>query len=202
MVGYHQCALLLWSILYIAVLEKTLESPLGSKKIKSVNLKRNQPWIFIGRTDAELKIWYLSHLMTRIESLKTILILGKIEGRRLKGRQRIRWVDGITDMNGHEFEKTLGDSEKQGSLSSCSSWCLHTKNQMRLSNWTTKSAIQTMVRDHVLFYASKYWVGFQNLCLYFSITSSRKIWMNFLANFWPTIYTFNPIGWNAGVIVT
>ena len=149
-------------------------------------------------------------IMRRTDTLEKTLMLEKIESRRWRGQHRLRWldgiissmVDGITDMNGHESGKTLGDSEKQGSLSSCSSWCLHTKNQVRLSNWTTKSAIQTMVRDHALFYASKYWVGFQKLCLYFSITSSRKTWVKFLANFWPTIYTFNPIGWNAGVIIT
>ena len=82
---YHQRALLLWSILNIVVWEKTFESPLGSKKIKPVNPKWDKPWIFIGRPNAELKIWYLSQLMTRIESLKKIVILGKIEGRRHRG---------------------------------------------------------------------------------------------------------------------
>ena len=53
--------------------------------------------MFIGRTDAELKLQYFGHLMRRADSLEKTLMLGKIEGRRRRGRQRIRWLDGITD---------------------------------------------------------------------------------------------------------
>ena len=77
------------------MLEKTLESLLACK-IKSVNPKGNQPWIFIGRTDAEASI--LGHLMRRTDSLEKTLMLGKIEGRRRRGRQRMRWLDGITNL--------------------------------------------------------------------------------------------------------
>ena len=49
-------------------------------------------------------------------------MLGKIEGRRRRGRQRMRWLDGITNSNGHEFEQTLGDSDGQGRLACCSLW--------------------------------------------------------------------------------
>ena len=49
-------------------------------------------------------------------------MLGKIEGRRRRGRQRMRWLDGIADSNGHEFEQTAGDNGGQGSLSCCSPW--------------------------------------------------------------------------------
>ena len=59
--------------------------------------------------------------MQRGDSLEKTLMLGKIEGKRRRGRQRMRWLDGI---NGHEFEQTLGDSEGQGSLGSCSP-CSH-----------------------------------------------------------------------------
>ena len=75
------------------VLDKTLESPLGSQKIKPVNPKGSQPWIFTGRTDAELQ--YFGHLMQRADSLEKIA--GKIEGEKRRGRQRTRWLDGITD---------------------------------------------------------------------------------------------------------
>ena len=78
------------------VWEKTLESPLDSK-IKPVNPKGNQPWIFIGRTDNEGETLDFGHLMRRADSLETILMLGKIEGRRRRGWQRMRWLDGITD---------------------------------------------------------------------------------------------------------
>ena len=79
------------------MLENTLESPLDSKEIKPVNPKGNQLWIFIGRTCAEVKLQYFGHLMQKADSLEKTLMLGKIEGRRRRGRQRMRWLDGITD---------------------------------------------------------------------------------------------------------
>ena len=79
------------------VLEKILKSPLDSKEIKPVNPKRNQSWIFIGRTDAEAEALILWPLMQRANSLKKTLMLGKIESRRKRGRQRIRWLDGTTN---------------------------------------------------------------------------------------------------------
>ena len=78
------------------VLEKILESPLDCKEIQLVHLKGNQSWIFIGRTDAEAEIPIFDHLMGRTDSLEKILMLGKIEGRRRRGRQRMRQLDGIT----------------------------------------------------------------------------------------------------------
>ena len=77
------------------VLEKTLESPLDSKEIQSVNSKGNQLWTFIGRTDAETETPMLGHLMQKADSLEKILMLEKIEGNRRRGRQRMRWLDSI-----------------------------------------------------------------------------------------------------------
>ena len=82
---------------WTVVLEKTLESLLDSKKIQSVHPKGNQSWIFIGRTDAEVETPVLGHLMQRTDSFEKTLILGMIEGGRRRGRQRMRWLDGITD---------------------------------------------------------------------------------------------------------
>ena len=79
------------------MLEKTLESPLDCKEIQPVNPKGDQSWVFIGRTDLKLKLQYFDHLMQRADSLEKTLILGKTEGRRRKGQQRMRWLDGITD---------------------------------------------------------------------------------------------------------
>ena len=79
------------------VLEKTLESPLDCKEIQPVHSKGDESWVFIGRTDAELKLQYFSHLMRRADSLEKTLMLGRIGGRRRRGRQRMRWLDGITD---------------------------------------------------------------------------------------------------------
>ena len=81
----------------IVVLEKTLERYLDSKKIKPINPKGNQLWIFTGRTDLKLKLQYFSQLMQWADSLEKTLMLGKIEGWKRRWRQRIRWLDGITD---------------------------------------------------------------------------------------------------------
>ena len=79
------------------MLEKTLESPLDCKEIQPVHPKRDQSWVFIGRTDAEAKLQYLSHLMRRVDSLEKTLMLGGIGGRRRRGQQRMRGLNGITD---------------------------------------------------------------------------------------------------------
>ena len=78
------------------VLEKTLESPLDCKEIQPVHLKGDQSWVFIGLI-LRLKLQYFGHLMQRADSFEKTLMLGKIEGRRRRGRQRMRWVDGITE---------------------------------------------------------------------------------------------------------
>ena len=79
------------------VLEKTLESPLDCKEIQPVHPKGDQSWVFIGRTDAEAETPILGHLMRRVDSLEKTLMLGGIGGRRRRGRQRMRWLDGIID---------------------------------------------------------------------------------------------------------
>ena len=79
------------------VLEETLQSPLDCKEIQIVHPKGDQPWVFIGRTDVEAETPIFGHLMQRADSFEKTLMLGKIEGRRRRGRQRIRWFDGITD---------------------------------------------------------------------------------------------------------
>ena len=78
------------------VLEKTLESPLDCKEIHPVHPKGDQSWVFIGRTDVEAETPF-GHLMRRVDSLEKTLTLGGIGGRRRRGRQRMRWLDGITD---------------------------------------------------------------------------------------------------------
>ena len=79
------------------VLEKTLESPLDCKEIQPVHSKGDHSWVFFGRNDAKAETQYFGHLMRRVDSLEKTLMLGGIGGRRRRGRQRMRWLDGITD---------------------------------------------------------------------------------------------------------
>ena len=78
-------------------LEKTLESPLDCKEIQPVHSEGDQPWDFFGRNDAKAEPPVLGHLMQRVDSLEKILVLRGIGGRRRRGRQRMRWLDSITD---------------------------------------------------------------------------------------------------------
>ena len=79
------------------VLEKTLKSPLDCKEIQPVHPKGNQSWIFTGRTDVEAEIPCFGHLRRRTDSFEKTLMLAKIEGRKRRRRQRMRWLNGITD---------------------------------------------------------------------------------------------------------
>ena len=79
------------------VLEKTLESPLDYKEIQPVHPIRDQSWVFIGRTDVEAETQDFGHLRQRADSFEKILMLEKFDSRRRRGRQRMRWLDGITD---------------------------------------------------------------------------------------------------------
>ena len=101
---------------WIVGLEKTLESPLDCKEIKSVNPKGNQPWIFMGRSVAELKLQYFGHLIGRANSLEKTLMLEKIEGKQRRGQWRMKWLDRI---NRQEFAQTPGDSGGQRRLVCC-----------------------------------------------------------------------------------
>ena len=87
------------------VLDKILKNPLDCKEIQPVHPKGDQSWVFIGRTDAEAETPVLWHLMQRADSLQKTLMLGGIGGTRRRGRQRMRWLDGITDSMGMSLSK-------------------------------------------------------------------------------------------------
>ena len=82
------------------VLEKTLESPLDWKEIQLVHSEGDQPWDFFGRNDAKAETPVLWPPHARVDSLEKSLMLGGIGGRRRRGRQRMRWLDSITDLMG------------------------------------------------------------------------------------------------------
>ena len=85
------------------MLEKTLERPLTARRSNQSILKEIGPEYSSEGLMLKMKLQYFGHLMGRTDSLEKTLILGKIEGRR-RGRQRMRWLDGITKLDGHEFE--------------------------------------------------------------------------------------------------
>ena len=162
--GWAPQILYFWTV----VLENTLKSPLDCKELKLVNLKEKQSRIFIGRTRMQVeasvhwKLRYFGHLMWRAYSLEKTPMLGKIEDRRR--RQRMRWLDGITDSMQVEFGQALGDGEWQGSPVCCSPWSCRVRH-----DWATELTKLMMF----IFFSYVYW------------SSVYLIWRNSYSNLLP-----------------
>ena len=129
--GWRQKNWCFWNV----VLEKTPESPLDSKEIKPVNPKGNQPWILIGRTNAEAETPVLWPLDVKSQLTGKDPDAGKEWGQEEKGTTEDEMVGWHHRLNGHEFKHALGDGEGQESLVCCSPWVA--KSWTWLSHWTT-----------------------------------------------------------------
>ena len=171
------------------MLEKTLETPLNSKEIKSVNPKGNQPWILIGRTDAEVPVFWAPKAKSQL--IGKDFDAGKDWGQE-KGITQDEMVEWHHWLNGHEFEQTLGDSKRQGSLA-CGSHGI-AKSGTLLSDCTTTTKccaevqkMPTLRNIAIKFTVGHEWerVGQKNHCLPWLILRGYLIfWKTLTISWW------------------
>ena len=112
---------------------RLLRVPWTARRSNQSVLKEISPDFSLEGLMLKLKLQHFGHLMWRTDSFEKILILGKIEGRRRRGQQRMRWLDGITDY-GHEFEQALGVGDGHGGLVCWSPWCGRVRHNWQLNN--------------------------------------------------------------------
>ena len=134
---------------WTVVLENTLESPLDCKEIQPMHSKEVSPGCSLEGLMLKLKLLYFDYLMRRVDSLEKTLLLGRIEGRRRRGRQRMRWLDGITDSMDVESEWTPGVGDGQGGLTCCNSWGHKESDTTEQLNWTECNTSLEDIRENL-----------------------------------------------------
>ena len=115
---------------------RLLRVPWTARRSNQSILKEISPGCSLEGLTLKLKLQYFGYLMRRANLLEKTLMLGKIEGRRRRGQQKVRWLDGITRLNGHRFGWTLGVGDGQGGLACCSSWGHKESDTTERLNWT------------------------------------------------------------------
>ena len=116
---------------------RLLRVPWTARRSNQSILKDISPGCSLEGMMLKLKLQYFGHLIWRVDSLERILMLGGIGGRRRRGRQRMRWLDGITDsMDSRESEWTPGLGDRQGGLACCDSWGRKESDTTERLNWT------------------------------------------------------------------
>ena len=115
--------------------------PWTARRSNQSILKEISPGISLEGMMLKLKLQYFSHVMWRVDSLEKTLMLGRIVGRRRRGWQRMRWLDGITDSMGVKSEWTLGVGDGQGGLACCNSWDHKESDMTERLNWTEQLSL-------------------------------------------------------------
>ena len=158
-----------WSV----VLEKTLESPLDSKEIRPVSLKEISPEYSLEGLMLKRKLQYFGHLMRRTDSFEKTLMLGKIEGWRRRGWQRMRWLDGITDSM--EMSLSLGVGDGQGGLACFSPRGRRESDMNEQLNWTDQNQLMyiTSIFDDFQRQVPGMWR--KNLCVHSPLWVQRTL---------------------------
>ena len=154
---------------WTVVVEKTLVSPLDCKEIKPVYSKGNQSWIFIVGLMLKLKCQCSGHQMQRSDSFEKNLMLGKIEGRRRRGWQRMRWLDGITDSMGMSL------NQLQQLVMNRETW--HAADHGITKNWTWLSE-----------WAELNWI-FDFLSSFWKLKFSRCYLLSFIPSFFSILHS-------------